>query len=277
MRSVSGSENSPSLESLAGRAAGGSKEALAALVERIQHRIYRLALRMLYHPVDAEDATQEILIKIVTRLGSFEGRAAFSTWSHRIACNHLLTTRRRRAERREVTFQGFEAMIDASAAPKASPRPPDNEVLIKEMRIACLQGMLLCLDREHRIAFVLAEVFDVSSGEAADILGITPAAYRKRLSRARSRLHGFLKHNCGLIHGDNRCHCAAQVPSAVGSGLLRPERILFADHPVTDEGRAAVQELSDDLDDLGLYRRLFREQPHFAAPSTIAAAVFKEL
>lgn len=269
----------PTLETLATHATNGDKRALAALIDQLQHRIYGLAMRMLYHPADAEDATQEILIKVVTRLGSFEHRSAFSTWSYRIACNHLLTTRKRRAERKEVTFEQFEVMIDVAAQHLAAghPRLPESDALNKELRIACLQGMLLCLDREQRIAFILAEVLDVSSNEGAEILGITPAAYRKRLSRARAKLHQFMKTNCGLMRTANRCQCAAQVPAAVHSGLLRPERLLFADHPVTDEGRAAAQELTEDLDELGLMSRLFRSQPQFAAPAALADEIHKAL
>ncbi len=269
----------PSLESLATRATDGDRQALAALIERTQDHIYGLALRMLYHPADAEDATQEILIKVVTRLGSFQGRSTFSTWSYRIACNHLLTTRKRRAERREVTFEQFEAMIDvaAQAAPGSMSRLPERDALDKEMRIACLQGMLLCLEREQRIAFILAEGLEVSSREAAEILGITPAAYRKRLSRARAKLHTFMKNNCGLVRPGNRCVCAEQVPTAVRDGLLRPEKLLFAHHPVVGEGRAAARELVQDLDELGLISQLFRNQPTFAAPAALADEIQRAL
>ena len=54
--------------------------------------------------------------------------------------------------------------------------------------ISCLQGLLLCLDSEHRLVYVLGEIFEVSSGQGAEILDITPAAFRKRLSRARARI-----------------------------------------------------------------------------------------
>ena len=267
--------DSPSLEALALGAVDGDGDALSSLVERIQHPVYRLALRMLYHPADAEDATQEILIRIVTHLGSFRHDSAFSTWSHRIACNYLLTARRKRTARVEITFERCEAMIDASAG---GPSPdsggaPERAVLIKEMRIQCLQGLLLCLDREHRIAFVLGEVLGVSSAAGAEILGISSAAYRKRLSRARGSLHGFMKRNCGQLDAGNRCHCAAQVPAAVRGGFLKPDRLLFAAHPVTDDGQEAARELVDDLDQLGLIGHLFRDQPNFAAPSTLAPKI----
>ena len=103
----------PTLENLVKIAKEGDKNALEELVRQIKDKIYGLALRMLYYPADAEDATQEILIKIITHLDRFEGRSRFSTWAFRIASNHLLTTRQRRAERYKYSFEFFEQMIDS--------------------------------------------------------------------------------------------------------------------------------------------------------------------
>jgi RNA polymerase sigma factor (sigma-70 family) len=83
---------------LVARAKGGDREALEAIVRRHQAWIYNIALRMLYHPQDAEDATQEILIKALTRLSSFEGRSSFRTWLYRIVVNHVLNMKRGRRE-----------------------------------------------------------------------------------------------------------------------------------------------------------------------------------
>src|SRR5690349_24472047 len=66
-------------------AKSGREAALEELVRLVQGRVYRLALRMLWHPEDAKDAAQEILLRVVTRLGSYRGEAAFATWVYRIA------------------------------------------------------------------------------------------------------------------------------------------------------------------------------------------------
>src|SRR5712691_386510 len=92
---------------LVARARAGNREALEELVRRHQGWIYNIAVRMLYHPQDAEDATQEILLKAVTRLSSFEGRSSFRTWLYRIAVNHLLNTKRGRVERESLTFREY--------------------------------------------------------------------------------------------------------------------------------------------------------------------------
>src|SRR5262249_10227248 len=151
-------------------------------------------------PDDAEDATQEILIKVVTNLASFRGESAFSTWAHRVAANHLLTTRQRRAEQAGLSF---EVMAGAGrhappAPPPAPPSSPEAAALIAEVRITCTLGMLLCLDRGHRLAYLLGEVLDLSGEEGAEVLGITPEGFRKRLSRAREDLLAFMRGRCGV-------------------------------------------------------------------------------
>jgi RNA polymerase sigma factor (sigma-70 family) len=84
---------SDELSELAAAAQAGSREALDGLVRAVQRPIYNLALRMLQRPADAEDATQEILIKLVTYLAQFRGESAFSTWIYRVASSHLLNQR----------------------------------------------------------------------------------------------------------------------------------------------------------------------------------------
>src|SRR5215204_7529456 len=95
------------IEPLVARAQEGDRAALETVIASMRDRIYNLALRMLWHPTDAEDATQEILVRLVTHLGSFRGESTFSTWAYRVASNYLLTTRKRRAEREELTFERF--------------------------------------------------------------------------------------------------------------------------------------------------------------------------
>src|SRR5947199_6403731 len=94
------------------RARSGDRKALEDLVQRHQEWIYNIALRMLYHPQDAEDATQEILVKILTGLSSFEGRSSFRTWLYRIVVNHLLSTRRSRVEDPAISFRMYGEELD---------------------------------------------------------------------------------------------------------------------------------------------------------------------
>lgn len=256
------------IETVVARAQEGDRAALEAVVDGVRNQIYHLALRMLWHPADAEDATQEILIRIVTHLGSFRGESAFSTWSYRVAANYLLTTRKRRAEREELTFERFAEQLDAGLAPEA-PGPAaevENRLLVEEVKLGCSQGMLLCLDRDHRLAYIIGDVFGVTSQEAAEITGISPVAFRKRLSRARTRLHGFMDRKCGLVNPDNPCRCARRVDYAVKIGRVDPDRLLFATHPVRREPDAVTREVAREMDQLHSAADLLRGHPDYAAP-----------
>src|SRR5262245_3340401 len=96
-----------SLEQFAEQAQAGNIDAMEHLVERIQDNIYGLALRMLWNTEDARDATQEILIRVITHLGSFRGESKFTTWVYRIAANHLHDARKSRLEEQQYTFERF--------------------------------------------------------------------------------------------------------------------------------------------------------------------------
>src|SRR5690349_13913952 len=179
MIALSGDISARSLEQLVEGAKTGNRTAVEELIRRIQHRVYGLALRMLWHPADAEDASQEILIRILTNLGSFRGESSFSTWVYSVASNYLLTTRKRRMEDERLTFQAFGEDLERGLGEAAEiTANSENALLVEEIKIGCTHGMLLCLDREHRLSFILGGVFDLTDREAAEILEISPAAFR---------------------------------------------------------------------------------------------------
>ena len=252
----------PTIEEQAVRAAGGDEAALEAVVRGIQDRVYRLAMRMLGHPDNARDATQEILIRVVTRLSSFRSDSKLSTWVYRIASNYLVDDARRTA-REALTFGDLDAMLaqPANAIEAATLQAADRDLVIEETFIGCTQGMLLCLDREHRAAFIVGAILELDGHEAAHILGIGEAAYRKRLSRARARLRDFMGSRCGVVNPDAPCRCEYQVNLNVERGYLRPDGLRLATH-----ARAHVREIRGLADDVTVFRR----HPLYAAPDFVA-------
>ena len=96
------------------RVRSGDREALERLVQRHQAWIYNIAVRMVFQPQDAEEVTQEVLVKVITRLGSFRGESRFRTWLYRIVANHVLNMRRRDAEAVAPTFASYGAAIDGT-------------------------------------------------------------------------------------------------------------------------------------------------------------------
>src|SRR5437016_6826579 len=251
------------------RARGGDREALEALVRRHQPWIYNIAVRMLYHPQDAEDATQEILIKAVTGLASFEGRSSFRTWLYRIVVNHVLNTKRGRLEPEAMTFGCYGHGLDRTPdldLPDQGSVGADVNVLVEEARITCTSGMLLCLDREQRLIYILGGIFEVTDTVGAELLGISRENFRQRLARARRDLHNFMHDKCGLVNRANPCRCAKKTRGFIQAGYVDPANLLFARARLQQVREAApkVHEALSTLDEK--CAEIFRGHPFYKAP-----------
>src|SRR4051794_5693829 len=172
-------------------AQGGDRTALEKLVLRHQAWIYNIAVRMVFQPNDAEEITQEVLVKVITRLGTFKGESKFRTWLYRIAANHVLNMKRRRAETQVTTFDAYGAAIDGTPdldLPDPKSVPVELPLLVEEAKTGCTMGMLLCLDRKQRLIFTLGEIL----GVCGEVLEMTPDNFRQCLARARRDLHSFM-------------------------------------------------------------------------------------
>ena len=195
---------------LVARARAGDREALEELVRHHQGWIYNIAVRMLYHPQDAEDATQEILLKALTRLSSFEGRSSFRTWLYRIVVNHVLNMKRTRLEELEWTFEKYgSGLNNAPDEDLPDPRsvPADLQLLVEEAKVGCTSGMLLCLTRDQRLVYILGEILGVTDVVGAELLEIGRDNFRQKLARARRDLNQFMHGQCGLVNAANPCRC----------------------------------------------------------------------
>jgi len=232
-------------EGLVARAISGELDALEALLRKHERRLFNLCLYMLQIQADAEDATQEVLLKITTALQSFRGQSTFRTWSYRIAVNHVFDRRRSRAEQ---TVRGFaclagylgDAANDDAAIPREASGHPEAALLVEETRRLCTMGMLLCLDRQQRVVFLLGEILEQSDTVGAQVLGLSRADFRKRLSRAREQLTHFLNERCGLVDPRNPCRCARKTAAFIRDGVVDPQRLQFADeHLATVRRRAS--------------------------------------
>jgi RNA polymerase sigma factor (sigma-70 family) len=257
-----------SLEDAAAAAAAGDASALEAVLTGVRDDVYGLALRMLWHPDDAADATQDILIKIMTRLGGYRGEAALRTWVFRVAANHLLTVRRGRAERRTMSFEDFGADLADGLADPPERTAADLRILEEEVKVGCTQAMLLCLDREHRLAFVLGSVFNLPGADAATICGTDPQTYRKRLSRARSRIRTFMTGHCGLINTEAACTCRRRITAALAAGRVDPDHLLFATAP-----RRMLAPAVGQMEDLHAAAAVFQSHPGYATPERVVAGI----
>ena len=218
------------LEHEVARGKSGDRAALESVVRAVQKDVYSLALRFLWHPQDAEDATQEILIRVLTGLGGFRGESGFRTWVYRVACNALLTLRKQRMEQQSLSFEQFAEDLahGLSDAPLRIEDDVTERLLLEEVKIGCTLAMLQCLDRDHRLAYILGEIMELDHIQAAGALETTPSTFRKRLSRARASIISFMTARCGLINPANACRCHRRVSTAVALGRVDPSHLLFA-------------------------------------------------
>lgn len=201
------------------RAKDGDAAALTGLMRSVQDQVYRLSVRMLADPDAAQDAAQEILIRIVTKLSTFNGDSRFETWVYRVAVNYLLTARKVIARDPGLSFEVFgKDLIDGLVDDEAA--SPEDHAMLNDLRLRCTMAMLLCLDRKHRAAYILGEVLEMEHAEAAEILGIEAATFRKQLSRSRASVQAFAAAHCGLVAASAACSCPRRLPAALHCGRL---------------------------------------------------------
>ncbi len=256
-------------EQLVAAAQAGSREALEALVERCQGFVFNVALRMVYDANDAADVAQEVMVKLLTRLSSFGGRSSFRTWLYRVTANHIVNMKTRSAEKLTLTFSAYGESLEGVPdfdPPDEHSAPVDVHTLVEEAKVGCMLGMLLCLNREQRLVFVLGELFGVTDVVGGAVLEIQPANFRQRLARARKDLYSFMNDRCGLVRQSNPCRCVRKTRSFIARGIVDPSRLRFAPTEVR-RLRDAAPARSEQLDDLEAEcAGLFREHGFYAAP-----------
>lgn len=248
-------------------AIAGDREALDRLVGLLRDDVYRLALRTLGHPADAEDAAQEALIQIITGLSTFRGDASVRTWAFRIAIRHYMRFRRGRYEALVDDFSSIDRIIEMhDQVPPVSLSETETTVLAEEVKWGCLSAMLLALSRDERIAWTLAEVFGLSGAEAADVLDIDAATFRKRFQRARDALTEYMSRTCGLVNEAAACRCTRQIPTHIHFDFIGPDKMFFSRHPVRGPAKALDPERLRGLLDTERVAEVFRSHPDYAAP-----------
>jgi len=256
-------------------ATAGDRHALEVLLRRQQAWIFNLTFYMLHHRQDAEDATQEILVRVATGLSSFRGASTFRTWAHRIAVNHVLDRKRSRPETVVTGFDCYSDYLDRAPNEDFAgdeKDSPETAMLIKEAGISCTMGMLLCLDRQQRMVFLLGEILDTNDVVGAELMGTTRENFRQLLARARAKLSGFMRGRCGLVDPQAPCRCARKTRAFARDGIIDPKRIQFA--------RGHMQSIDQDGESRALALAAFQRAtldnlrelyPWFEPPDVVAS------
>ena len=239
---------------LIGQATAGDKAALETVLAGVQDLVFNLSLRMLGTFHDAEDASQDILLKIMTHLSSFKGDSAFTTWVFRIAANHLKDYKKHMFAQFPLSFEFYGDDIRNGKIQDVPDLTQDVEkaILAEELKLSCTNVMLQCLDPESRCIFILGTMFRVDSRIAGDILGITPEAYRQRLSRVRKKMAEFLSEYCGE-YGQGVCHCANRVNYAIQNHRIAPDQLNFTAAKPSD----TAMEVTVAMEEIDRYSQQF--------------------
>lgn len=240
------------MQALVDQALAGDKNALESLAAGVQDMVFSLSLRMLGTFADAEDATQDILLKMITHLSSFRGDSAFTTWVFRIAVNHLKNYQKHRFAHCPLSFEYYGDDIENGNirdVPDLT-QNVDRNLLAEELKLSCTNVMLQCLDPESRCIFILGTMFQLDSRMAGEILDISPEAYRQRLSRTRKKMAEFLSQYCGE-YGTGRCRCKDRVNYAIQNHRINPAHLDFMTAgEISLEAMMQVKQAMEDIDDL---------------------------
>jgi RNA polymerase sigma factor (sigma-70 family) len=241
----------------------GSKLALENLVKKHQHYIYNVALKFTLSPFDAEDITQEVLIKMITNLANFKEESDFRTWLYRITFNHFLKMKKYSLENYITTFDNYGLELDQMQNSELSEfEKMEMNEFIEDAKIGCISGMLLCLDREQRLVYIMGEIFGIDHTLGSELLEISKDNFRQKLSRARRELYNFMNNKCGLINKENPCRCDKKTKSFIKAGWVDKDRLKFNTSYLKMISEIAPQK-SEDLSDLTdmEYAELFKKQP----------------
>jgi RNA polymerase sigma factor (sigma-70 family) len=263
-------------EVLVAGARSGDREALEQLLIRHQPWILNIAVRMLWRRADAEDATQDILIKILKALSTYRGGSTFRTWLYRIAVNHILDLRRRdwAVSAPLRSFADRDRILASTPdldLPDPRTVPVPIEILVEETKIGCTTGVLLCLDGRQRLVFILGEILGASDDTGSEIVGVTPANFRQILSRARRDLYQYMNGSCSLVNPACACKCDRKTRGFLGKGMLDPEKLQFTldyRRRVREVAEARADELWQAYEAFG--SNVYRDHPFYESPDPAA-------
>lgn len=192
----------------------GESRAVESLVDRYGGWIHRVVRRLLDDPRDVEEVTQDVLLTVVRKIGTFNGDAAFSSWLYRIAANAAYGRLRIKRSRPEVSLEPFLVVFDDEgrhAQPVADWSHRLEDPAVTEETKATLERSLGQLHEAYRTVILLHDVEGLSNKEVAAALGLTVAAVKSRVHRARLVLRQALAH----LFSPARRPTGAKRPGAV--------------------------------------------------------------
>ncbi len=262
-----------SLNEIVEKANSGDQKLLELVIDSIKDMVYNLSVKILLYPEDAEDATQDILIKVITHLSTFNQRSSFKTWAYRIAINYLITFKGKRTNNFRVSFNDYEKQIDTGQSNQVAYTTNTGEITLleEEVKISCTQGLLLCLNAVDRAVYILAKLLDFNSVEGAQLLDISATNFRKKLSRSRDKIRNFLTSKCGIANPNNPCRCSKKIDFLINKNIIDLKLLRFAKHSENSI------HLINQIDTLEKSTLIYRSNPTFNTPQALSDQIKKRL
>jgi RNA polymerase sigma factor (sigma-70 family) len=251
-------------------ALGGSKTALEHLIKRHYKFIYNVAFKFVLTHEDAQDLTQEVIIKVIVKLSQFNYQSEFRTWLYRIVFNHFLNSKERKKENDIISFDAFGSALDDMGFDNLTTSEETGlQEKIEDVKIGCMTAMLLCLNRNQRLVYILSEIFQVESRVGAELLEISADNFRQILARARKDLYNFMNNKCGLVNTDNPCRCPKKTKGFIKAGFVKESNLQFNNFFVKRISDIAVDR-ANQCDNLieEKYASLYKDHPFYNKDKT---------
>lgn len=261
---------------LVSKALEGDGDALDYLLSKVQDLIFNLSLRMLGTVADAEDATQDIFVKIMTNLNSFRDESKFETWVFRLSKNYLINYKKTIFAQYPLNFDYYLNDIKDNTEDFSQDLLTElsRKELAQEFKKSCTNVLLQCFAPQTRCIFILGTMFKVDSRIASEILGISPDNYRQKLSRARKKMAGFLSYHCRLI--ETGCsNCEQRIGFTIKQKRIDTNNLSYSKLDELNED--VMSDCQNNMEILDEMSEVFSDLPMYKSPVSAKSFLHKLL
>lgn len=253
----------------------GDKKALSDLLDLVNEKVFSLCVYYLGEIPLAEDACQDILLKIADKLNTLKEADKFENWALVVASNHLrnMVTRSHRYEHISFEAMGEESVAHLSS--EYSDNRYESEIeLAYELKVSCTIAMIMCLNEDDRMVFLYGELLNLKSSDIGEIMGVSADTARKRLSRSKQKLLQFIHNNCGLINKDNPCKCRSRLFYAMDKKRVAKDRIEFS-HSLWLSSKEQIEDKIAEMEHLEDLSAVYANNPHYELPEYLFKKVLQ--
>jgi len=248
----------------------GSSECFNYIFKNYGVKIYNLALRMTGNKEDAEDITQETLIKVYRNIDKFKGNSHIYTWIYAITKNNCL---RHLEKINKVSFSSLEYLID-NVQSKSTYQDPEKAFYISQVKEGCLMGLVRSLPFYQRLAFILVILFKISVRDTAAIIGKNENTVRILIHRARMNIKNFLCRNCSLYDKKNSCKCENLINFSMKQGWIKKYKIKSKNKK---ERIISIETLEDELNHIKKITDLYLKIPEKMPSNLINKKIYDSI